>query len=103
MKGEKETEMITTEMGYTDWAPETKQFILYDSRTLKPIAAAISGNATQIRKDPPLVDRIAQWQAEGAPLRCVAIVIVTSKGWCWTSYGGQLSWAAKNYCEDCEA
>jgi len=95
--------LVVNTTGKTDWAPETRKFILYDWKTgTHPIGVAIAASATEVRKSPPTSRQMAyaelrEWQANGSPLRCVAIVGVTSSGWRWTPYKGRLSWAAKDF------
>jgi hypothetical protein len=95
--------LVVNTTGKTDWAPETKKYILYDWQTgTHPMGVGIGANANAIRRCPPTSERMAyaelrEWQARGSPLRCVAIVVVSKKGWHWTPYNGQLSWAAKDY------
>jgi hypothetical protein len=98
------TMLVVNTTGKTDWAPDTKKYVLYDWKTgAHPLAVAIAADAKDVRECPRVTGgqmayaELREWQAHGSPLRCVAIVIVTKNGWRWTPYDGQISWAANDY------
>jgi len=95
--------LVIRTTGPTGWAPGTKKYVLYDHKTgTKPLAVACAANAREVRECPPTSKQFAAvealaWKASGAPLQCVAIVVVTKKGWEWVPYNGNKTWAKKNY------
>ena len=95
--------LVIRTTGKTGWAPGTRKFILYDWQTgTHPMSVAIGADATEVRTAPPTGPNFGAaealaWKGNGAPLRCVAIVVVTKTGWRWTAYDGRLSWAKRNY------
>lgn len=85
--------------GRTDYAPDTRKFALLDWLWPHRVRCYVTApHGTAARKHvPPHPDftaaDIAAWLDHGAPLRCIAIVILAESGyWAWTRYDGNLSY-----------